>query len=287
ALAGELRLADGSAAAVQGLLQQGVTCFDMDFVLTSDGHLLATHPERLQKAAKEAGYSAPVWNNDLVPLSLADVRAAGLDDLRFPTMGEVLDAFLDSMMQADVGSPLPLTGEPERQPAKKSSTDNLLLLLDMKFAAFSEVAVAAAMQMVTDRGLQHITTLWFGEDAPTLRTLVQASAPAVRTIRVFRDRGELPSVIAVQQAAKSYDMLGPSIKMPAVLLNEMVKAGGPVLGWVVDDESAMKVAVEIGLQKVVSNKPLAMHHLRHSWRCACQAFHEQKLPLDVDASSVT
>ena len=48
----ELKVDNGSMQAYQALWDQGIRCFDIDFVSTADGFMVATHPQRLQVRAR-------------------------------------------------------------------------------------------------------------------------------------------------------------------------------------------------------------------------------------------
>lgn len=48
-------------------------------------------------------------------------------------------------------------------------------------------------------------------------------------------------------------------------------AGRPVLAWTVDDEEALRKAVETRLGGVISNDPRAVRQQMAAWRCACDA----------------
>lgn len=69
----------------------GVSCFDIDFTLTADGQLLATHPDDLASALAPA---LPGGAGRIPELSLAELRAAGADEERFPTAEALIKARL-------------------------------------------------------------------------------------------------------------------------------------------------------------------------------------------------
>ena len=60
---------------------EGITCFDVDGVLTSDGVMLATHPKRFADAT---GGARPA------EMTLARARDAGADEAGFPTLDDVI-----------------------------------------------------------------------------------------------------------------------------------------------------------------------------------------------------
>lgn len=73
----------GSLGAYAVLHKAGVSCYDVDFVQTRDGQLVASHPQDLLAAVAAAGKAQPP--RQLGEWSLAELRAAGADEERFPT----------------------------------------------------------------------------------------------------------------------------------------------------------------------------------------------------------
>lgn len=66
----------------------GPRCFDIDFVATSDGALLASHPDDLQRALPGPRFE---WLRETVGQhSLEEIREAGADEERYPTLEPVL-----------------------------------------------------------------------------------------------------------------------------------------------------------------------------------------------------
>ena len=75
---------DGSLAGMTAMWREGITCFDVDGVLTSDGVMLATHPKRFADAT---GGARPA------EMTLARARDAGADEAGFPTLDDVIAHF--------------------------------------------------------------------------------------------------------------------------------------------------------------------------------------------------
>jgi hypothetical protein len=72
-------------------------CYDIDGVATADGEVLATHPDDLAAAARRLAMPDP--ERAASAGTLQQLRAAGLDEERFPTVQEVVAAFA-SMLAA-------------------------------------------------------------------------------------------------------------------------------------------------------------------------------------------
>lgn len=77
----ELRISNGSLGAYQALWDQGIRCFDIDFMKTRDGFVVATHPQRLQDTIGSAiGDVRQTLKNNTVIM----IRSLGADDEDFP-----------------------------------------------------------------------------------------------------------------------------------------------------------------------------------------------------------
>eukprot|EP00887_Chlorella_sp_A99_P002442 scaffold10.g2442.t1 len=97
-------VASGSLTAYATLFRNHIRCFDIDYVATGDGHLLATHPADLQ-AAVGAKAGIPKANNTAMlaaikRLSLHQLREAGASQELFPTAGDLFQLFGELLAQA-------------------------------------------------------------------------------------------------------------------------------------------------------------------------------------------
>ena len=85
----------GSLSAYSVLHKGGVSCYDIDFVQTRDGQLVASHPDDLQAAlAAGAAGQAAGGPPPLGQWSLAELRAAGADEERFPTADALIKVWV-------------------------------------------------------------------------------------------------------------------------------------------------------------------------------------------------
>ena len=75
---------DGSLAGMTAMWREGITCFDVDGSLTSDGSMLATHPRRFADAT---GGKMPG------EVTLRQAREAGAVDDAFPTLDDLIAHF--------------------------------------------------------------------------------------------------------------------------------------------------------------------------------------------------
>lgn len=82
----------GSLSAYPVLHKGGVSCYDIDFLQTRDGQLLASHPQEVQAEVQAGGKAAGKGPPELGQWSLAELRAAGVDDDRFPTADALIKA---------------------------------------------------------------------------------------------------------------------------------------------------------------------------------------------------
>lgn len=77
----ELHIVNGSLGAYHTLWEHGIRCFDIDFMRTREGFVVATHPQRLQDAIGTAiGDVRKTLSNNTIIM----IRSLGAADEEFP-----------------------------------------------------------------------------------------------------------------------------------------------------------------------------------------------------------
>jgi hypothetical protein len=210
----------GSLSAYTVLFKAGVSCYDVDFMQTADGQLLATHPDDLAAALEAAASRAAAavgLRNRMRGMTLAELRAAGADEERFPTADALIKVFAGLL--ADSG----LTWREKRDPPYE---DIPLLLMDLKADAFNAEAInsiVAAAQSV--RATPHIALL---VSSPQQLALVQQQTRwHGPLIQAFMDR-ENPNPRVSSEDLGPFALLAPSIRVSAAAAAIVTGAGG---GW--------------------------------------------------------
>ncbi|KAI7837856.1 hypothetical protein COHA_008343 [Chlorella ohadii] len=249
----------GSLSAYSVLYKAGVSCYDVDFMLTSDGQLLATHPDDLAAALEAAAGSAAVGlRSRMRSMTLAELRAAGADEDQFPTADALIKVFAGLL--ADSG----LMWREKREPPYE---DIPLLLMDLKAEAFNAGAIngiAAVAQSV--RATPHIALL---VSSPHQLELVQQHTQwRGPLIQAFMDRDN-PNPIVSSIELQPFALLAPSIRMSDAFMAAAGRLGKPLLTWTVDSPADLHRGLELGVNAVVSNAPLALRSVLMDWRDRC------------------
>ena len=94
---------DGSLAGMTAMWREGITCFDVDGSLASDGAMLATHPRRFADAT---GGKMPG------EVTLLQAREAGAADDAFPTLDDLIAHFASLVNTEPPDFRPPRGGEP-------------------------------------------------------------------------------------------------------------------------------------------------------------------------------
>lgn len=106
----ELRISNGSLGAYQALWDQGIHCFDVDFMKTRDNFVVATHPQRLQDTIGSAiGDVRLTLKNNTVVM----IRSLGAGDEDFPITDVVRLWFL--CVLKGVWLDIPVFGDDDRR----------------------------------------------------------------------------------------------------------------------------------------------------------------------------
>lgn len=268
AAAGELSLGTGTLQAFQALWQAGVYCFDMDAVISKDGHLLVTHPKRIQEALAANQTLSNV--TDVQNLDLQELRERGLDAATFPKADELIDKYVDL-----AGYSIS-TGESGLQLRDLSRTP--LLFLEFKDRAFSTAAVQHVSNLVNQLSFDRSVALFLVSDAQQEQLAAEGFEWKALFIRGYLDAKRTAAgdvipekPIIRQELVGRHELVGPSIKLPDKFFKELnQKTGGqPAYVWNVDDAQALQKAIRVGAKGVISNQPLAMQAELNKLRARC------------------
>ncbi|KAK9818757.1 hypothetical protein WJX74_009887 [Apatococcus lobatus] len=268
AAGGELEMGTGSLQALQALWQAGVYCYDMDVVASKDGHLLVTHPNRIQEAlAANQTFSN---ETDVQNLELQELRDRGLSAATFPEADELVDRYTDYAGDAIA------TGIGGLQLRDLSRTP--LLFLELKGRAFNAAAVSYLSNTVNHIGFDRSVALFLVSDAQQEQLAAEGFEWKALSIRGYLDSRRtatgalVPEKPVIQQELVGrHELVGPSIKLPQKFFEELNdKTGGqPAYVWNVDDVKALKKAISVGAKGVISNQPLAMQAELNKLRAQC------------------
>lgn len=251
----------GSLSAYSVLFKAGVSCYDVDFMQTADGQLLATHPDDLAAALEAAASSmaaAVGLRNRMRGMTLAELRSAGADEERFPTADALIKVFAGLL--ADSG----LMWREKREPPYE---DIPLMLMDLKAEAFNPEAINAVADAARSvRATPHIALL---VSSPQQLALAQQQTRwRGPLMKAFMDR-ENPNPRISSEDLQPFALLAPSIRMSNSFFAAASRLGKPLLSWTVDSPADLHRGLELGLNAVVSNAPLALRAVLMDWRDRC------------------
>eukprot|EP00873_Tetraselmis_striata_P002993 jgi/Tetstr1/423257/TSEL_013957.t1 len=267
----ELGAGLASEAALAALWDDGVSCFDVDVVATSDGELLVAHPSRLA-ALLAAGGAPPGAQAEPAAFTAAQLAGWGASAAAVPRLGEFMRAF-GRLLRLHGGRPPPgYVPHVATEPA---------VLLDLKGAAFSPEAAAAAVRAAREAGVLRHTVIWVMDGDPKageVEEAVRAASTSVGLIRGYRDRQELPGGPVVVPPARinaatrdGYQAVGPALRVADHFFLDAKAAMLPAFVWVVDDYLSLQRAVQVGSTVAISNRPVALQRALTEWHAACDS----------------
>ncbi|PSC67682.1 glycerophosphodiester phosphodiesterase isoform A [Micractinium conductrix] len=271
-VAPEEGVAAGSLPAYGVLQKRGIWCYDIDFILTSDGSLLATHPSDMQAAIDAAGKGG---SKDMAARShehpLADIRAAGADEERFPTAETLIKALAASLTEAG------LLWQPSKAEGAPDYTELPVLLMDLKGPAFTAAIINAIASVAESAAVSAAAHVALFTTTPQQLELVQQQTQwKGPLIKAYMDREDPAPLLRVVELAP-FAMLGPSIKMADSFFAAASHVGKPVLAWTVDSPGDLHRAAEAGVSAVISNRPQVLRAVLLDWRDRCSERQRRQL----------
>ena len=242
----DLGAPSGSLAAYALLWQQGIHCFDLDYVITADYQLIAVHPADLLSAISEP---TATTQEQIESLTLDEIRERGADAGTFPTLQSQLK-LLSQLLHAD---------------GHQTATDpQLALLMELKGRAFPG-SLEVAVKAVDEANMTEHTAIWV------------SSTEQLSNVRQARWKG--PIIWAYRDADDPHprmfdttdvDYIGPSISMDDDWFDEVGRLDGkPMYTWVVDLPSELKSALHYKSEAIISNVPLKIQDILNEWRDVC------------------
>ncbi|KAK9809143.1 hypothetical protein WJX72_010116 [[Myrmecia] bisecta] len=266
AAAAELGLEDGSLQALRALWNYGIRCFDMDFVMTSDRLLLATHPDRLQ-AAMPNNNPIGIVKHNLHKHSLAQIRSLGAREKSFPTVHQLIEEFATLIQQDSHSNQAHYAGDLRKAP---------LLFMDLKGGAFNSESIAGIARFARHLGIaSHLALFVLSEQHQD--ELAKGHAWDGPLIRGFMDLQNLANGTVVPakplvnaQVMSPFALLGPSIKLSREFYMQAYALGKPVFPWVVDTPKTLQWALEMQVDGAISNEPMQLGQMLERWRRRCK-----------------
>ena len=287
---------DGSLAGMTAMWREGITCFDVDGVLTSDGVMLATHPKRFADAT---GGARPA------EMTLARARDAGADEAGFPTLDDVIAHFA-SLVEATAPDARPYWWRGDdsfarrivsprrrgRRPAAPPLTGPVLCL-DLKGDALAPTHATRLVRLAETSGVGGRVLVYVydgGEDDAVLNALAEKHPRvAVGLGRRDEDPTHLDADalrVAARGAEGGADLnddvdddderrgivraIVPSVGFDARWYEAAVRTGLHVVSWVVDDEATLRAQLARGVSGFITNEPGAMLRALHDTRIRCE-----------------
>jgi glycerophosphoryl diester phosphodiesterase len=249
----------GSLAAYTALYNAGIHCFDIDYTLTADNRLLAAHPSDL--------------------LLLHDDKSGSSDDddvsHTYPTIEEQLMLFnrlvQSKFPQLDINNYNNSNDDGQYNNDYDLQQFPLLLMMELKGPAFSTQTIHSINLAAHISNLTHYLGIW----APTLQdvAIIQSTGWQGLILKPYMDRDEDgPSPPWSPADLALYTHLGPSIHMEAGWLKDLVqRSGKKVIGWVVDSDDDVEMAVKTGMSGVISNVPIGVRNDVLDWIDECES----------------
>ena len=282
---------DGSLAGMTAMWREGITCFDVDGVLTSDGVMLATHPKRFADAT---GGARPA------EMTLARARDAGADEAGFPTLDDVIAHFA-SLVEATAPDARPhwwrgddsfakITSVSPRRRGRRPAAPPLtgpVLCLDLKGDALAPAHAVRLVRLADDlnvRGRVLVYVYDGGKDDAVLNAIKATKRPSVAVGLGRRDENPAHrSVSALSRVStggtNEHDeasgggivrAIVPSVGFDARWYEAAVQTGLHVVSWVVDDEATLGAQLALGVSGVITNEPGRMLRALHDTRIRCE-----------------
>ncbi|GAB4814174.1 hypothetical protein N2152v2_001220 [Parachlorella kessleri] len=247
----------GSLSAYAALWKAKVKCFDIDFVATADGHLLASHPDDLQQALPAGQFGK--LSETVGQHTLAAIRQGGADEERYPTMEAVLQV-MGKLIESEEDKFWLKEGghlDYSRLPG---------IFMDLKGPAFSQAAVQrVAATAEEQRILAHVALFVMGPEQEGVAMQAGYQGPLIRG---YADRLDPDPPLTAEGLAR-YAMLGPSVHMADGFFRRAAELEKPMHVWTVDTPPDLHRALEMGVDSVISNKPLALRQVLFDWRDRC------------------
>ena len=281
---------DGSLAGMTAMWHEGITCFDVDGVLTSDGVMLATHPKRFADAT---GGARPA------EMTLARARDAGADEAGFPTLDDVIAHFA-SLVEATAPDARPywwrgddsfakITSVSPRRRGRRPAAPPLtgpVLCLDLKGDALAPAHAVRLVRLADDlnvRGRVLVYVYDGGKDDAVLNALASKRPSAAVGLGRRDENPAHRSVSALSRVStggtNEHDeasgggivrAIVPSVGFDARWYEAAVQTGLHVVSWVVDDEATLGAQLALGVSGVITNEPGRMLRALHDTRIRCE-----------------
>ena len=285
---------DGSLAGMTAMWREGITCFDVDGVLTSDGVMLATHPKRFADAT---GGARPA------EMTLARARDAGADEAGFPTLDDVIAHFA-SLVEAAAPDTRPYWWRGDDSFARRSVSPRRrgrrpaappltgpVLCLDLKGEALAPAHATRLVRLAENSGVGGRILVYVydgGEDDEVLSALA-TNHPRVAAGLGRRDEepthldaDALRRAVSRWGATSSNERGGidelsggiaaivPSVGFDARWYEAAVRTGVHLVSWVVDDEPTLRTQLARGVSGFITNEPGRMLRALHDVRIRCE-----------------
>lgn len=145
----------GSCEDFAMLWAEGIDCFDIDILVTKDGVLLVSHPQKLQEIVKSPAPDDVAKHPEKYDHSQI-VNWGGSEDV-IPTLETVLREFARLIRDKNDNFTDGYVSDPSHEP---------VLLLDFKGAAFDPLPVVAAIKYADNLNILHHVMVWILDNHP-------------------------------------------------------------------------------------------------------------------------
>lgn len=251
-------MAEHTLAAYERAIAEGADGLECDVRLTSDGHLVCLHDRTLSRTSDTRGL----------------VSASSLKQLTDADFGnwstELPDSADDLVRDADPTRPrqrVPVLQLPDLLGLVADCGRPVELLVETKHPTRYGGLVEQRLVECLDRyGLtgprRHtVTVMSFATSA--LRR-IRTMAPQLRTVQLMK---RVPLMYRDGSLPYEADVSGPSIEILRAhprYVERVHDAGYPVFAWTVDDPADIDLALRLGVDVIITNRPADVLGRRHS-----------------------
>ena len=242
-------LAEHTLGAYLRAIEEGADALECDVRLTRDGHLVCVHDRRVDRTSDGTGVVSDFDLDDLREFDFGSWhRPAGdayieeRDSTEAPVL--TLERLLDVV--AEVGRDVRLLVETKHPTRYAGLVEQQLVRLLEKH----DLAAPA------DRAASPVTVMSF---SPVALRRVRLLAPALPTVSLWWRR--VPALRRDGSMSASADIAGPSIQLLHADPGYVARAharGTPVYVWTCDEPADIDLALSLGVDAVITNRPAAV-----------------------------
>jgi myo-inositol-1(or 4)-monophosphatase/deoxyribonuclease-2 len=204
------RFRENTIAAIRSAISSGADLVEIDVRLTTDDKVVVLHDattERLWGRESNANHQ-----------TLAEIQVLGFDDVRIPTLAEVLDLFVGTEVS---------------------------IMIDMELAE----PAAMALKVAEESSLSSSQITWCG--ALDAMKIIRSLSESARILLPWNEAGMPPNELLAEVKPEFINLHYSYLSAPAV--DAIHNAGYKVSLWTIDDQPTMRWAKAIGVDSITSN----------------------------------